>query len=199
MVVIVLAVVLIPKLFVSPEKYMESSDYEKAYTTAKTESEKSKIVAEDAIAVCCNKCVDNLKTPSSFELKNAYYDTEYGWVVLEVVADNGSGENVMNYWLFSYTNKSKDYSYVDNFSDLEKEEESYYDSTDEKSKKLIRNVCKIIIKETEKADKMLSSEGVMRINKQFKEGTLKNVKLISGATYRTKEDSSSSSSYDFDD
>ena len=189
MVVIVLAVVLIPKLFVSPEKYMESSDYEKAYTTAKTESEKSKIVAEDAIAVCCNKCVDNLKTPSSFELKNAYYDTEYGWVVLEVVA----------YWLFSYTNKSKDYSYVDNFSDLEKEEESYYDSTDEKSKKLIRNVCKIIIKETEKADKMLSSEGVMRINKQFKEGTLKNVKLISGATYRTKEDSSSSSSYDFDD
>ncbi len=198
-VVIVLAIVLIPKLFNSPDKLMAKGEYEKAYTAVSSESDKSDVVAENAVAVCSKICADKLGS-SSFKLKDAYYDSEYGWVVLEVESESGFENDEVKYWLFSYSKKSSEFKFLEKYSDLEKESVSYFDTQSERTQKLIDNLCKEVIKQTENAGNKLPTEGVTRINQLYKEGKLNNVKLISGVVYQTKEDSSSSSSlYDYDD
>lgn len=193
---IVLAIIFIPKLFVSTEKYLENGEYEKAYSSAKNGTEKSNVTAENAVAVCSSICIDKMSASSSFDLKNAYYDNEYGWVVLEV----GSGSyGDIEYWLFSYTNESGKFSYINHYDNLDKETVSVFDFSTTRTRKIVDNLCKTVIKETEKAVNKLATEGVDRVNALKKAGKLSGVTLISGATYKTKADSSSSSSYDYDD
>lgn len=163
----VASVKIAPKIFVSYDTYMAQGNYEKAYSKAKGD-EKSNVIAENNIAVCSNMVVDSLKDSKSFDLRDAWYDAEKGRVVLRVAANNSYGNTVLNYFLFTYDAKDdQEWEIWDAYSDLEKEESSKYDDTDEILEKIVNNIGKAYIQDTMVSKNKLSKDGVKRINALF--------------------------------
>ena len=186
-VVVVLAIIFIPKIFKSADEYMALGNYEKAYSMMNSEDEKTKVVAEDVIAVCCKDCVDSLKDSKSFDLREAYFDSEKSYVVLKVAGNNSYGNTIINYWLYTYNTDDAKFKLYGSYSDLEEEEiYTYLDSKSEKLEKIINNLGKSIISSTMTSANKLSNDGVKRINSHFANETLDDISLIEGVEYKTK-------------
>lgn len=174
-----------PKIFISVEGYMEQGNYEKAYEKAKTDDEKLEVIAENVAAVQSAVSVDSLKDPSSFSLRDAYYnegENDDGDVtkqlVLYITGANSYGANVSSYWLYTWNIEDKEWEYFCSVSDLSDEEYSKYDDDDERVEKLVNNIGRSSIESTMKKGTKLSKDGVKRINAMFENDTLEDVELI---------------------
>lgn len=182
--IIVAGILIIPKLLVSVEDLCAQGNYEKAYEKASDE-EKDAIKAENVAAVQSAFSADNLKDPSSFKLRDAYYDeftNDYGILVKRLVlyisAANSYGATVSSYWLYFWDEDDRDWSYYCSVSSLETEESSKYDDEDEALEKFINNTGRVVIRTTMSDGIKLSKDAVKRINTMFENGTLDDVKLI---------------------
>lgn len=185
--VIAVGALVVPKLFVSVEELCAQGNYEKAYEKADS-GEKKDVIAENNVAVCCAITVDSLKDSKSFDLREAWYNAEKGYVVLKVGANNSYGNTVINYWLFTYDHtEDNEWELWDAYSNLDKEESSKYDDTDEILEKLVNNVGKERIKESMTSANKLDKAGVKRVNALFAEDLLDEVDHIEAAIPVKKE------------
>jgi ribosomal protein L40E len=174
-----------PKIFIDMEGYMEQGKYEKAYEKAKSDDNKLKVKAENAVAVQSAYSADNLKDPSSFSLRDAYYaenTTDEGktnkQMVLYISGANSYGASISNYWLYTWSNDNNEWEYFCSVSDLSDEEYSKYDDEDEKLEKLVNNIGRSSIKTCMKDGLKLDKDSVKRINKMFEDDTLDDVDLL---------------------
>lgn len=177
--------VVAPKIFINMKGYMERGNYVKAYEKAKTDDDKLQVRAENAVAVQCAYSADNLKDPSSFSLRDAYYkegtnnDGEtIKSMVLYISGANSYGASVSSYWYYTWSNKNNKWEYFCSVSDLSDEEYSEYDDEDEKLEKLLNNIARAGIKEVIKDGIKLDKSAVKRINKMFEDDTLDDVDLL---------------------
>jgi predicted amidophosphoribosyltransferase len=169
------------------DAYLADGDYEEAYAKALTDADKKQILVENIAAVQSAFSADNLKDPSSFSLRDAYYREDKNddgdpikHLVLYISGANSYGASVSSYWLYTWSNDGKKWEYFCSVSDLSDEEYSKYDDEDEMLEKLLNNIGRDYIKQAMKATK-LDKEGVKRINKLFEDDKLDRVKFISAA------------------
>ncbi len=174
-----------PKIFISMEEYLEQGNYEKAYGKAKTDKEKLEVKAENAAAVQSAFSADNLKDPSSFSLRDAYYNEDTNddgsltkRLVLHISGANSYGANVSSYWLYTWDNDDQEWEYFTSVSDLDEEEYSEYDDTDEKLEKMVDNIGRRAIQNVISDGIKLSKSAIKRINTMFEADTLDDVELL---------------------
>ena len=174
-----------PKIFINMEGYMEQGNYEKAYEKAKSDDDKLKVKAENAVAVQSAYSADNLKDPSSFSLRDAYYSESTNddgmlskQMVLYISGANSYGASVSSYWLYTWSNDENDWEYFCTVSDLSEEEYSKYDDEDEQIEKIVNNLGRISIKNCMKDGLKLDKDSIKRINKMFEDDTLYDVDLL---------------------
>ena len=169
---------------VSMEGSMEQGNYEKAYDKAKTDDEKKAVKVENFAAVHCAMSIDALKDPSSFVLRDVYYDecVEAGenkpYLVLYISGTNSYGARVSMYWLYGYGWSEGTWSYLRSVTDLNEEEYGKYDSQERLEEKAIDNYARKIIKLVKGDGYKLNKDGVDRINNLFKKDKLGDVKLL---------------------
>ncbi|MBQ3216940.1 MAG: zinc-ribbon domain-containing protein [Oscillospiraceae bacterium] len=182
--VIAIGALVVPKLFVSVEDLCARGNYEKAYEKADAD-EKLEIRAENAAAVQSAFSVDNLKDPSSFVLREAYYKegTSYDGetsktLVLYISGANSYGASVSSYWLYTWNTAKDKWEYYCSVSDLSAEEISSYDDEDESLEKLVNNIGRASITLTMNDGIKLSKDAVERINAMFEKDTLDEVELL---------------------
>lgn len=174
-----------PKIFIDMEGYLEQGNYEKAYEKAKSDDDKLQVRAENAVAVQCAFSADNLKDPSSFSLRDAYYmegtnddgETTKS-MVLYISGANSYGASVSSYWYYTWSNENNKWEYFCSVSDLSEEEYSKYDDDDEKMEKLLNNIGRVGIKGVMKDGIKLDKSVIKRINKMFEDDTLDDVDLL---------------------
>ena len=168
----------LPKIFISTEELLAQGEYEKAYKKASTK-EKEDIEAENLIAVLCNDVIEGYKDPSSFELRDAWYDKDKKVVVLKTGGKNSYGGIVFSYDYFTYSEDEGKYEYYCSLSDLKKEETSKYDDYEETLEKILKNAARSVVSEViNKNDCKLSNDSVKNINHLFKEDKLEEIELI---------------------
>ncbi len=168
----------LPKIFISTDELLEQGEYEKAYKKASTK-EKEDIESENLIAVLCNDVIEGYKDPSSFELRDAWYDRDKKVVVLKTGGKNSYGGIVFSYDYFTYSEEEGKYEYYCSLSDLKKEETSKYDDYEETLEKILKNAARSVVSEViNKNDCKLSNDSVKNINRLFKEDKLEEIELI---------------------
>jgi hypothetical protein len=176
--VLLLGILIVPRIFAKPEKFLARGDYEKAYNLAKKDEEKDKVLLENMIAFNSYEIQKGLKDPTSFRLKNVYYNgtTE---IVYEVVAKNSYGTDVTNYYDYRYDSKKNTFTLFVYLPTLNDETVYSSDSSDKRLEKIIKNVVRGTVKKMIADSSMKQDEKLIeRINKLFKEDKLKDVKLI---------------------
>ncbi len=176
---------LAPKIFIDAEGYMAQGNYEKAYEKAKDDDEKQAVIAENAAAVQSAFSADNLKDPSSFSLRDAYFQKEkdsdgknYYRLVMYISGANSYGASVSSYWLYTYDAEKNDWKYFCSVSDLDDEEYESWDDSDDMLEKLVNNIGRDLIKGAMKDGTKVSKDGVKRINTMFEEDTLDDIELL---------------------
>ena len=181
---VIACVCLVPKLFVSVEELCARGEFLKAYEKA-AESEKQSVKIESIVAERCAYSAENLKDPSSFKLREAYYDeyvtddgTFKAYLVLYISGANSYGASVSSYWLYTWDNEQNAWEYFCSVSDLTNEEYKSYDDEDDKLEKLIKNLGRLSIKTTMRDGVKLSKNAVQRINDLFAAGKLDEVQSV---------------------
>jgi hypothetical protein len=175
--IVIAAIVGIVKALPTVEKMVAVGNYEKAYDIAK-DVDKDTVMQENAIAVVCALSADALKDRSSFELRDAYINDDYSKIVLQVAGKNSYGGIVTNYWYYTYDTDDKEFQLWTTYSDLEKEEYSKYDDTDEFLEKMLKNMGLDNVKTVIRSGHKLSKNSVKNINNLFTEELLDSVDLI---------------------
>ena len=170
--------------FASVATLCARGNYAKAYEKA-SEEEKLAVKGESVAAECSAFAVDNLKDPSSFKLREAYYLEEinddgepFGNIALYLSAANSYGASVGNYWLFRWDEDDDEWSYFCSVADLELEEYSDYDDEDEMFEKLVDNVGRLSIENAMIKGIELDKSAVKRINTLFERDMLDDVTAI---------------------
>lgn len=174
---VALAIAVIPNLIKSAEDYACDGNFEKAYAVA-DDDKKEDIIALNNVVVCSAKCVDSLKDSKSFDLRDAWYKPENGYVVLKVAANNSYGNTVLNYWLYTYDHEDKRWELWDSYVDLEREEASSYASSDEKLEVLFHNVGITLIENAMKSEFKLYKDGIKNVNTLFANDKLHMVEVL---------------------
>ncbi|MDE6567212.1 MAG: zinc-ribbon domain-containing protein, partial [Lachnospiraceae bacterium] len=177
-VIAVVGIKVIPKIFVSPETLMSEGNYKKAYNKSKKE-EKDDILIENLISSLCKESEDGLKDPASFKLRDAWYENkDKKRIVLYISGKNSLGGTTNNFWLFTFNLDEKKYKLFTAINDLEKEEYSSYDDTEEGIEKVLNNVARDVIREIYIDDNKLDKDLVERINGLHAKNVLKDVELL---------------------
>lgn len=179
-VVIILAALVVPKLLVSVEDLCAQGKYEKAYSKASGD-EKLIVLAENTIAFLSEESSDKLKDPSSFVLREGYYDCQYQdeeltqQAVLHVSGANSYGALVSSYWIYTYDDDTDSWSIVGTCSSLnvDSDDDEFFDSV----------IAKMII-ERDSVIK-LSKEQVKNINTMFENDVLDQVEQLDPDTLDT--------------
>lgn len=168
----------IPRLLVSTEDLLAEGNYEKAYKKAK-EDIKEEVLIENLISYLCRDIADKLRDPSSFFLRDVYYETtNLKRVAIVASGKNGMGGMVASYWVYTFDSDKQEYQYVGSVDDMEDEEASKYDDEDELEEKLINNIIRAGVRSIlEDADEV-DSEMIDRINNLQEQNLLKSVKLL---------------------
>ena len=175
----VIVIYLIFSIFLNPQYYIEKGDYKTAYNVASAAA-KEGIVRENIVAVVSSDCVASLKDSSSFELRGAWIsviDTSR-IIILEVAANNSFGNQVINYWYYSYDEEEETYSLITNFSDFEEETIYSWDDVSEELEKKINNIAKLIAESVISNDVQISDDSIENINLLFENDVLEDVTLI---------------------
>lgn len=167
---------LAPKIFVSVEDLCAQGNYEKAYEKA-SGTEKNEVLAENNIAYLSQETSDSLKDPSSFVLREAYYEVflndegEVGQeAVLYVTGNNSYGAAVSNYWLYVYDQDEGKWEYWASESSLS------YDDDDDYTDKLACILMKGVVTGDNTIE--LSKTQIKNINNMFETDTLYTVDPI---------------------
>lgn len=175
---IVTAVCILPKLFISTEDFLVEGNYEKAYEKAK-EEQKSLVIKENIVAVLSNESKGSMKDADSFVLRDAYVTSNASSVVLQIQGANSYGGNVTNWWMYMYSKEDGEFKLWDSISDFEEEEENEWDDSDEKLEKSLNNLSRKMVKAIINDEKNKLDSGVVdRINEVNKNGKLSSVELM---------------------
>lgn len=182
--IVVIAVFAIPKLSVSVDDLCAQGDYIKAYDKAK-EDEKLEVKAESIAAERSSFSSTNLKDPSSFKLRDVYYQesvnddgTLSGQLVLYISGTNSYGGNVSSYWLYTWDNEDRCWNYFCSVSELTEEEYKDYDDEEEMLEKLVDNIGRLSIKTTMEDGIKLDKDAIKRINYMFETDILDSVEPV---------------------
>lgn len=174
-----------PNLFRSVDDMLADGTYVDAYGKASSDEQKQDIMREDAIAFCAADAVGMLKDPTSFTLKSgAQVNAGNKSVLLEVIAKNSYGNNVVNYWYYDYDSTTQSYEYAASFSDFSDERYYDFDTIETRAQKATINRCKSLAQYYlyDGSYIFLSDEAVDRINTLFSNGKLKKIELIKTAS-----------------
>ena len=190
--IVATAINIIPRIFVSQEELLTSGKYVQAYKRASKE-EKREVLIENLLAYICNDASKKLKDPSSFYLKEAYYNPNQ--IVLFVSGTNGFGGRTGSYWYYSFITKTQTWDFMASETDLDDDDIglSRYDTKDRATEKIYDYIMKGIIKTIiEDEENTINEQVVERINELFKSGELKEVELLEDvqSLYPTDEDPS---------
>lgn len=187
-VIAVAAFILVPKFIKSPEDYTAVGDYEKAYSVAKDDAREA-VVKENLIAYIAKDIPDALKDPTSFSLREVWYDEGAQQIVLYVNGANSYGATVSNYWYYKYINENKQYELYTTVSDLEEEETNDWDDSSEVIEKILKNAARRQIEEIiTNPEAKIEKASIKNINHLFEEGLLEEVELIGDSKNETEEE-----------
>ncbi len=170
-VVIAAAVFAIPKLFPSVESLCEQGRYVEAYEKADGDEAKLAVKVESVTAQSMKDIEQSLDEKYTYDLKGVYFreginddNVEFHWLAIKTeVFEYGSsiGDGYLVYVWYNTDQEWKRWGVV---TDLDDETYGYYDSTEEKNKKLMRNVTRMLYSTTVEEGTALSDEGVARVN-----------------------------------
>lgn len=166
----------VPKLFVTPEELMAEGNYEKALTKAKAE-DRDRILVENLIVDICNDIKESMKDPSSFELRNVWYEPSgRKRIVLYTAGKNSMGgmAGSLDFYFF-HEGRYQMFTSIDNMDD---EEYYSFDDLDDTVEKALNNLARICIREIRTDSNELDVEIIERINKLNEEGLIKKIKLL---------------------
>ena len=158
----VLAIVLLPKLFVTPEKLSNKGEYRKAYEKAEGE-EKFNVLAESMVNSIIQEAKDSMKDPDSFELRDAWYyyfkrdDGRLGQqIVLYIKGANSYGGMVSYYWLYVYDADDGVFEFWDSYDTIETDQnDEYWDI-----------LCKVVIGSVMEDGIQLTPDQIKTINQR---------------------------------
>lgn len=175
---IAFAILIIINISKSVDDYLVVGNYEKAFSVAKGE-EKHDVLLENIIAFLAKDIPDSLKDPSSFSLRDAWYDSEKQSIVLSVNGANSYGASISNYWYYTYDEDDEEYSLFLTLSDLDEEKIYSWDDTEERLEKILENITrKEVLRIIEDDSRKVDKDIVKNINNLFDEGLLENVTLL---------------------
>ena len=175
LVVIALVVILVlPKLFVTPEKLCAKGDYVKAYEKAKDE-EKNIVLAESMVNSLIEETIEAMKKPESFELRDAWYynfireDGRLGQQVVLYVRGRNSYDDVVDYyWLYVYSVDDNKFEFWDSYENTKTtSSDEYWDV-----------VCKVVIDSVKENGIQMTADQLARINKRATEKSFDKLILI---------------------
>ena len=176
---IILCTNVLPKLMVSTTELLSEGKYEEAYQKAKSD-EKEKILTENLIAYISNDASESLKDPSSFVLRNAWYDKSKQIIVLYINGNNSYGASVSGYWYYTYDTDENEYQLYTSLSSLENEKTYSWDDYSEKLEKILKNAAREIVKDIIADDSLeVSKDSIDNINNLFEKRILDDVELLS--------------------
>ena len=182
LVALIALIIVLPPLLTPYTSYLAKGNYEKAYARAKDDETKKKVALENVIAKISYEISDGFKDPSSFVLKNVYYNHD-NELVFEVTGANSYGGNVTNYYDYRYDSDDDAFTLFVYLSSLEDDTYSYYDTTNEVYYKAIKNVVRKTVRELMgKSDSKVDYDIIDRVNALFKQGKLRDVELIPEAS-----------------
>lgn len=176
---IVFCTTILPKLMISTTELLSEGNYAEAYKKAK-DDEKEKILIENLIAYISYDASESLKDPSSFVLRDAWYDKDNQSIVLYLNGNNSYGASVDGYWYYTYDEDDNEYQLYVSLSALEEENYYSWDSYSEKLEIILKNAARrtvksIISDDTLKVDK----NSISNINSLFKKDLLDDIELLS--------------------
>lgn len=172
----VASVKIIPKIFVTPEELMAEGNYEKAYAKA-PKKDKDTILMENLIVDICNEIKESLKDPSSFELRDVWYETSgRKRIVLYTSGRNSMGGITGSLDLYFFTDKK--YKMFTSINDMENEEVYSFDDIEDKVEKALNNIARTCIREIQVDSNKVNDKVIDRINKLNKDGIMKEIKLL---------------------
>lgn len=168
----------LPTLTISIDELLAEGKYEEAYKKAKND-EKKKIEYENLIAFISNDTIEGLKDPSSFKLRDAWYDKSQQIVVLCVNGNNSYGASVTGYWYYTYDEDDNKYELYTSLSSLDEENTYSWDDTSEKIEKLLKNAAREVVKSIIKNDNLkIEKSSINNINNLFEKNLLTDIKLL---------------------
>ena len=153
-------------------------NYKRAYSKAK-KNQKDDVLLENLISYECKEAVNDLKDPSSFQLREAWYDKLNSRFVLSISGKNGMGGAATSYWYYKYSEEENEYQLITTISDLDEEDYSYLDDAEDKLEKVFNNIARETIKDIiYKKDNELDNSIIKNINGLHKKDTLQDVELL---------------------
>lgn len=171
--------IFLPNLFISTSQLREKGNYEAVYKRTKNTFDREEVVWESRIADICNDVVDSLKNPTSFVLLEAAY-TDNGEILLNVQAHNSYGNNVCNYWYYTWNEDTQRATYKDTLTDFDQEEYYSWMSVDERREIAESNLnkAKIQLSLALGLYNIVPKEYVDNINKLYASGKLNDINPI---------------------
>lgn len=168
----------LPNLFTPVDELLAKGKYVQAYRKTHDKDKRELILMENQIAVACLDVSNSMVDPTSFRLLEAAYIMDRD-LLLSVSGKNAFGNIVTNIWCYSYEGEGK-YTYALSFSDFELNDGYDGESLDEMTERTVENLMKLHIQEELMTGlyTILPDESVNRINKQFAQGKLDDIKLI---------------------
>lgn len=168
----------IPQIFVSTSDLLAEGNYKKAYMKAKKD-QKDDVLLENLISYESKEAANDLKDPSSFRLREAWYDKENSRFVLSISGKNGMGGVASSYWYYKYIEEEKEYQLITVINDLDDEDYSYFDDAEHKFEKVLNNIARDTIKDIiYEKDNELDNSIIKNINGLHKKDTLQDVELL---------------------
>ncbi|RKI38027.1 zinc ribbon domain-containing protein [bacterium D16-51] len=168
----------IPQIFVSTSDLLAEGNYEKAYSKAKKD-QKDDVLVENLISYECKEAANGLKDPSSFQLREVWYDKGNSRFVLSISGKNGMGGAASGYWYYKYSEEEKEYQLITVINDLDEEDYSYFDDTEDKLEKIFNNMAREAIKDIiYQKDNELDNSIIKNINGLHKKDILQDVELL---------------------
>lgn len=174
-VVVVLLLIFAPMIIVSTS--LSNGNYKTAYFFKI--GSKEEIVRENEVAYICEDIVNSLKDPSSFELREAWYDDEDDSYVFSIGANNSYGAKIQNYWYYTYDEDDHEYQLWTTLSDFDEEKTYSWDDSSDIIEKVLKNAAKRVVKEIVRDDSLKLDDSICdNINQLFDEGKLKKIELL---------------------
>lgn len=167
---------IIPKIFVTPEQLMTEGNYEKAYSKAKKDK-KEQVLVENLIIDICNDIKDNMKDPSSFGLRDVWYESRGRKRMVLYTSGKNSVGGIVSSLEFYFFNEGE-YQMFTSITDMEDEEYYSFDEVDDKVEKAWNNIARSCIREIRIDSNKIDSEIIDRINKLNEKDLMKNIKLL---------------------
>ena len=153
---------------------IQKGKFEEAYNLSKDEN----IAMINELSYYCNEISEGLKNPTSFSLREVFYDKDNKQIVFYVNGTNSYGGIVGGYWYYTYNSTDEKYTLYTYVSDLDQENTYSWDSSSEKLEKTLKNLARIKIKSIISNDtNKIDTQIIDNINILFKNNTLKNVEF----------------------